>query len=103
MTDRNSFQELMEEEEKRFSRKYERKIQANLGGTLGLFRFAGDLLNIFVPRVADVLVLGLGGRQSVKPDKSIAEPPSQIRSQYVAGKSPEAPEFERDESTQKQS
>ena len=102
MTNRNSFQQLMEEEEKRFSRKYERSIQSKLSGTLGLFRFAGDLMNIFVPRVADVLVLGLGGRPSVKANQSIADPPSQIRSRYITGESPGAPEFDRDEPSPKQ-
>lgn len=59
----NNFKELYEEEEGKFTENSEsfNRIQANVWGNLGVFKFAGQIIEVFLPKLFEFFVLLLGG------------------------------------------
>ena len=51
----DNFRKIEEENEEAFRNK-SRKVHANVWGTLGFFRFVGDVLDVYVSRVFDVFL-----------------------------------------------
>ncbi|MCB0608740.1 MAG: hypothetical protein H6562_02515 [Lewinellaceae bacterium] len=56
----NNFQRLFEEDGDRYKNHHE-TIRQNLLGTLGVFRFVGQIVEVYIPRVADMIVSFSGG------------------------------------------
>lgn len=92
----NSFQQLMAKNEEDFKRRCETKVQSNISGTLGLFRFAGGIVNVFVPSIVDVMILGLGGRQKTAAEKQTATSPSNAGDAMPGKKGPGDPSSKTD-------
>lgn len=58
----NNFQRLMEQEEERSPQPP--NIQHNVENTLGIFRFIGQIVEVYLPKVADMFVTMAGGNES---------------------------------------
>ncbi|MCB0703937.1 MAG: hypothetical protein KDC34_01450 [Saprospiraceae bacterium] len=73
----NNFQRLMEEEERR-TPPPPPEIKSNLGGTLKIYQFIGQIVELYLPRVMDLFVLLGGGENdpSVKRNDPGAGPTS---------------------------
>lgn len=56
----NNFQRIFEEDEELYKNHHE-TIRQNLMGTLGVFRFVGQIVEVYLPRVADMIVSFSGG------------------------------------------
>ena len=74
----NNFKKLLEEEESILNdRPQLRKVQTNLWQTLGVFKFVGQIVEVYVPKMVDLLILAAGGKVD-PPDKNNYDiPPSQ--------------------------
>jgi len=74
----NNFQKLMNEEEERYVQRQGEPVQAKVWGTLNLFRLVGDVAEVFLPRVMDVIVMIAGGRNDGKGSETVvrSRPPS---------------------------
>jgi hypothetical protein len=58
----NNFQRLMQEEERRTPPPPPR-IKNNLGGTMKVYRFLGQVVELYLPRVIDLFILLSGGEK----------------------------------------
>lgn len=56
----NNFQRLQQEDEERYKPEIDR-IKADLNGSMDLFRFIGNIVEIYVPRFFDMMVVTSGG------------------------------------------
>lgn len=73
----NNFQRLFEEDGDRYKNHHE-TIRQNLLGTLGVFRFVGQIVEVYIPRVADMIVSFSGGNA---PEDTPLPPPTMNRLQ----------------------
>ena len=66
----NNFKRYMEEEETRIG-EAPNKIGANIQSTTSFFAFAGNLIEVFLPKVLEVLVVMTGGnpKEADKPKR----------------------------------
>lgn len=67
----NNFQRLANEEERR-TPPPPPEIKSNLGGTIKIYRFIGQIVELYLPRVVDLFVL-LGSGDN-KPSKTRNDP-----------------------------
>ncbi len=75
--DMNNFQQLLEEQERRFEGESKRKVQQGLLQSFGAFRLVGHLIGVFVPAMANVIITAIGGKCGDKqPTRPINLPPS---------------------------
>ena len=58
----NNFQRLMQEEERR-TPPPPPSIKNNLGGTMKVYRFLGQVVELYLPRVFDLFILLSGGEK----------------------------------------
>ena len=68
---RNSFIELQEETERAYenTEALQSKVKSEVWGSLGLLRFLGQLVNIYLPNVVDVFVVAAGGKGPANREK----------------------------------
>jgi hypothetical protein len=64
----NNFKRLMEEEEARYEAPPP-KVTRNVEQTTGIFSFAANIIEIFLPKVVDVFVAMSGGKEEETPPK----------------------------------
>lgn len=66
----NNFQKLQQIQEEQFGEKQEQKIRRNLNATFSSFRFVGDIVDVFIPKFVDMLLVFTGGKplDSMKKD-----------------------------------
>ncbi|GJM33244.1 MAG: hypothetical protein DHS20C18_22450 [Saprospiraceae bacterium] len=58
----NNFQRLQEEQEEEFYNEARHdQLRSGLHQTLGTFRFIGQVIDIYLPRVVDMLIVATGG------------------------------------------
>lgn len=63
----NNFQRLQQEDEERYKPEIDR-IKADLNGSMDLFRFIGNIIEVYVPRFFDMMVVTSGGiKQKTRP------------------------------------
>lgn len=62
----NNFKKIEEEDEQRYAETLQGQGQAGIWGTLGVYKFVGQLVEIYVPRAVDVLISATGGRPAPK-------------------------------------
>lgn len=60
MQEKNNFQRLQEEDEERYKPAID-QIKSDLNGSMDLFRFIGNIVEIYVPRFFDMMVVTSGG------------------------------------------
>lgn len=67
----NSFRKLQEEEEREFEESgiIGDKIQSEVWGSLGLLRFIGQIVEMYLPKVVDVFIAASGGEANKNPEK----------------------------------
>ncbi len=61
MSTPNNFKRIQEEDEERYADRTSR-VQNSLWQTLGVFKLMGDVVEIYLPKVFDVLIAASGGR-----------------------------------------
>lgn len=61
----NNFQQLQEQEENRFLTQDKNQIRENLSATFSSFRFVGDVVDVYLPKVLEMFVVILGGDEDV--------------------------------------
>ena len=75
----NNFKKIEEEDEARFADRAS-NLQDSLWQTLGVFKFMGEVVDIFLPKVFDVLIAAAGGRPPAGPSAS-SRPRPEVPSQ----------------------
>ena len=75
---RNSFRELQEESERVFknSDALQKKVKAEVWGSLGFLRFLGDIVNMYIPNVVNVFIVAAGGSKSGPKNENYSDAPS---------------------------
>ncbi|MFK7933021.1 MAG: hypothetical protein AB8G22_05885 [Saprospiraceae bacterium] len=68
----NNFQRLMEEEE-RNAPQPPPLVQNNVAGTLGMFRFIGQIVEMYLPQFSNMLLNMVGGSESEMPQPTDTE------------------------------
>ena len=74
----NNFQDLFdEEEEKEINEAYGSKltnVRGQVWQSLGFFRFVGDIVDAYIPKLLDAFILATGGRASgIEHNDSVSE------------------------------
>lgn len=64
----------MEEEELNYRQEQEQRLRASIWGTLGVFKIAAQIIDIYVPKVLETMILAAGGRSQDSPDRAAADP-----------------------------
>lgn len=80
--ERNNFKELYREEEIRFEQKQKEKddLASGLWRTLGFFKLIGQVVDVFIPKIFELIIVALGGdMQRLEERKLHGSPPSQGR------------------------
>lgn len=58
----NNFQKLQAEEELLFKQgNKDQEVRNRLQGTMGFFQFIGNIVDVYVPKVMDCLIVTIGG------------------------------------------
>lgn len=58
----NNFQQLQAEEELLFKQgSKDQEVRNRLQGTMGFFQFIGNIVDVYVPKVMDCLIVTIGG------------------------------------------
>lgn len=65
----NSFKSLLEEDRRHFEEKHQNDIRDGIQSNLGMLRFVGEVVEIYLSRVKDVAVIAFTDNES-KPDPS---------------------------------
>lgn len=82
----NNFKRLFEEEELRFASKSreEDNVKSGLWQTLGFFKLLGQLIEVFIPKIFELLIVSMGanpenaGKNTFnQEDPTYSKPPSQ--------------------------
>lgn len=72
----NNFKKLMEEDEEAHYPNLSSQIQTNVENTLGIFRFFGQIVEVFLPKVVDTFIAMSGGDPTEKEEQSDRNPPT---------------------------
>lgn len=79
--ERNNFKELFREEELRFQAKQQRQeddIASGIWRTLGFFKLMGQVVDIFIPKIFELIIAALGGDiRKMEEPPTVSVPPSQ--------------------------
>lgn len=74
----NSFKLLEEENELHYSEQRRLRVESKVNSTLGAFRFIGEVVDVYLPRLVDTIVEVAGGSgpatTSRRPPSGPAEP-----------------------------
>ncbi len=80
----NNFKRLFEEEELRFASKSreEDNVKSGLWQTLGFFKLLGQLIEVFIPKIFELLIVSMGADPKNadtfnQADQTYSKPPSQ--------------------------
>lgn len=60
----NNFQRLEEEQIRQYDASKRRNVQNNLEQTFGLFKFIGQIVDVYLPAMVGVLISAAGGNSS---------------------------------------
>jgi len=63
----NNFDNLFEEEENSFDPQKKREVKAGIWQALGTYRFVGQIVDVYLPAMVDVLVSCVGGGATYPP------------------------------------
>ena len=66
---KNSFKSLLEEDKKHFEKNHQDAIRNGIQSNLGMLRFVGEVVEIYLSRVKDVMVIAFTENET-KPDPS---------------------------------
>lgn len=73
----NNFKTLLEQDSERM--KNPDRILNNIAGTLGFFRMLGNIADIFISRVFNVIIIAAGGNRDLEsaapPPRNVVNPP----------------------------
>ena len=79
--ERNNFKELFREEELRFQAKQQREedeIASGIWRALGFFKLIGNVVDVFIPKIFELIIAALGGDVRKMDDtQTFSVPPSQ--------------------------
>ena len=57
----NNFKELEKEQVEQFSQIQKEKVKSSIDSSVGMFRFIGDIFELYLPKVVDMFVRMSGG------------------------------------------
>lgn len=73
----NNFQQLLNDDEEDYQRQgVNEEIRNNLEGTFGFFRFFGQIVEVYLPQMVDVLVMASGAEEKPSLSPPHFKPPS---------------------------
>ena len=95
--DMNNFQKLLEEQSSLYEGAKRQKVQNNLLQTFGIFKFVGQLIDVYLPAMVNVIVSSMGGRLDENekmgpPD--FKNPPPDLGESHPGKISPELPDLD---------
>lgn len=67
---KNSFKELENEEQAKFSEQSEQKIRHSLESNVGLFHFIGEIVDLYLPKIFGMFIKMSGGGPSPTDEKN---------------------------------
>ncbi|MCB0588937.1 MAG: hypothetical protein KDD06_26850 [Phaeodactylibacter sp.] len=73
----NNFQRLEEEQARLYDASRRRDVQENLSQTFGLFKFIGQIVDVYLPAMIGVLVSAAGGKGPDGRNQGLNRPPSE--------------------------
>ncbi|MBK7871142.1 MAG: hypothetical protein IPJ74_10905 [Saprospiraceae bacterium] len=73
----NNFKRLQEEEEVVYKERHEEKVRSGLLNSLGMFRFVGQVVDMYLPKLFDLLIMAAGGKTDSSTTRTRSTPPSQ--------------------------
>ncbi|MCB0562156.1 MAG: hypothetical protein H6573_09015 [Lewinellaceae bacterium] len=73
----NNFQELEKEQERQYDASKRMHVQNNLSHTFGLFKFIGQIVDVYLPALVGVLISAAGGSSSETNSQGLSRPPSE--------------------------
>ena len=83
----NNFKRLQEEEERIYQERHERNVRSNLLHSLGVMRFVGQVVDMYLPKIFELFVMALGGKsEEHQTARTGSTPPSQAASTTTNGK-----------------
>lgn len=89
MNERNNFKQLEEEEELRFGTSHDQHLRSQLWGSLSFFRFVGQLVDMFVPKVFELFITAAKGNHT---QRKYPTPPSQGPQEHPGRIGPGSPD-----------
>ena len=73
----NNFQRLEEEQARQYDAVKLQQVQNNLEHTFGLFKFIGQIVDVYLPAMIGVLISAAGGNSPDSRKTGINRPPSE--------------------------
>ncbi|MCB0613689.1 MAG: hypothetical protein KDC75_10290 [Phaeodactylibacter sp.] len=73
----NNFQELEKEQERQYDASKRMHVQKNLSNTFGLFKFIGQIVDVYLPAMIGVLISAAGGSDGESNNPGLNRPPSE--------------------------
>lgn len=89
----NNFQQLLNEEEENYQNQdYHDEIRNNLENTFGFFRFFGQIVEVYLPQMVDVLVMASGAEEPPPLPPHFEPPSSGGTPDFPGRKGPDSPD-----------
>ncbi|MBX2873085.1 MAG: hypothetical protein KTR30_13320 [Saprospiraceae bacterium] len=89
----NNFQQLLNEEEENYQNQdYHDEIRNNLEGTFGFFRFFGQIVEVYLPQMVDVLVMASGAEEPPPLPPHFEPPSSGGKPEFPGRRGPDSPD-----------
>ncbi len=73
----NNFQQLEEEQARQYNGAPRQSVQNNLWQTIGVFKFIGQIVEVYLPSMIEVLISAAGGNNPERRGRSTSRPPSE--------------------------
>lgn len=87
----NNFQQLLNDDEDNY-KDHQEEIRNNLEGTFGFFRFFGQVLEVYLPQMVDVLVMASGAESPPSLPPHFEPPSSGGSPEYPGRRGPASPD-----------
>lgn len=87
----NNFQKIQRETEEEFYSLEGRGVEENLLGTFSTYRFIGNVIDVYVPRVVDLFIAITGGEIKESPKPKSSRDRNDPASGLTSGRLPKGP------------
>lgn len=89
----NNFQQLLNDDEENYHQdQVHEEIRNNLEGTFGFFRFFGQIVEVYLPQMVDVLVMASGAEEPPSLPPHFEPPSSGGTPDFPGRRGPDSPD-----------